>query len=78
MFVCVLITIPKIFKERDYPLIYLILLITAGFAILVIGTLNFSIAQPNWKDWGDSANRMMMFLTPLILFCVSLDINNLK
>jgi len=58
-------------KRRDNQFLYITLLF---FALLFAGTLIFSITFPEWKDIPDSARRMSMFLLPLMLYSIGLNI----
>lgn len=76
IFLCVMLYTPKIIRTRSYATVYLIAVTLTCLPILIFGTWMFSITQPNWTEIGNSANRMMMFMTPLILYCSALVINN--
>jgi hypothetical protein len=53
----------------------LILIITLFFFVLLfVGTLIFSITFPEWRDIPDSARRLSMFLLPLMIYSIAIDI----
>ena len=42
------------------------------FVMIIVGTYIFSYTFGPWEEIGDSTNRMVMFLIPIILFLTPL------
>ena len=65
--------IPKL-STYIYPILLIIIL---NIGIVFAGTYVFSLSYPTWDQIGDSASRMSMFITPMLITVISIIIDSI-
>jgi uncharacterized membrane protein YhaH (DUF805 family) len=78
VFTLTLFLLPKIIKNKNYDGIYVILVNIGLLVMITAGTYIFSLSVRGWREIGDSAYRMAMFLIPVTLFAIPVIISKLK